>query len=362
MEKMLTLASPDPEVQLAFLRKSRLSDLIKDEALLNRLYEASIHLLTSDKLRACDPYSILGALYKAATMKFRLELDFGECYLIPRMVKGVSVCQFQIGYKGWKAMALETVPFIEAREVYVEDRFDFEYGTKGFLNHRPADETKGITTHFYARTLLQNGVELFEVMTKQGAEKSRKNSESQYDWINEQGQKVKKYSEKPKDIWAKHYAAMAMRVPIKRLCAMLPLSANMEKAMQADNTVTYLDKNGVVTTMSEVDVEKNTVDLSSKAPAEMDEKLKDKYDEIGDSIANMNFEEFMKFFTEQFMGSDLETNMVFVELMVRAAAEKATKVEHLSSFYDACPWKTHTGLMKILTSKRKEIETNAKRN
>jgi recombination protein RecT len=358
MEKMLTLASPDPDVQLKFLQQSHLSTLIKDEELLNRMYQAALNLLTSDKLRACDPYSILGALYKVATMKFRLELEFGECYLIPRKVKGVDVCQFQIGYKGWKAMALESVPFIEAREVYVEDRFDFEYGTKGFLTHRPADQTKGITTHFYARTLLKNGVELFEVINKQAAEKSRRHSESQYDWTGG----AKKFSETPKDIWAKHYAAMAMRVPIKKLCAMLPLSPNMEKAMQADNTVSYVDKNGVVTTMSEVQVEKDAVDLSSKAPAEMDEKLKDKYDEIGDSIANMNFEEFMKFFTEQFMESDLKDNMVFVELMVHAAADKATTVAHLTNFYDACTWKNHAGLMKILTSKRKEIETNAKRN
>ena len=360
----LTLSTPEPQTQLQFLQQTRIKDLIKDEETVRRLYEAALYLLTSDKLRACNEDSIVGALYKAATLKFRLEPEFGECYLIPRTVKGVQVCVFQIGYKGWKSKALETghISFIEPREVYKEDEFSFEYGTHGFLKHRPADENSGQTTHFYARTRLKDGTELFEVINKQAAERSRKNSESQYDWVNVSGKNVKQYSERPKDIWAKHYAAMALRVPIKKLCAMLPLSPAIEEATRADNSVTYLDSKGNIVTISEVEVEKNAVDLSSKAPVEMTEELKEKYDETADYLQTMDVPQIIKFYAE-FVSGEFGNRKEFIELFFLAVAQKSTTVEQLAAFYEAAkPWSETIELKSIISKRKKELEQNAKRN
>lgn len=260
----LSITSADPKSQLAFLKQSRLSQLIEDKGLYNRICEAAVTLLTSEKLRACDPDSIMGALYKACTLGCRLEPEFGEAYLIPRnMPDGIDangkrkykpVCCFQVGYKFWKAKALESgcVEFIQACEVYREDEFSFQKGSGAFLRHIPADETGGDTTHFYAFAKLKSGADVFEVINKQAAEKSRANSETQYDYNN--GQKT--FSPKPKDVWAKHYSAMALRRPIKLLCAALPLTAVIESAMQADGSISYLQKDGQLVTISPVEVEK----------------------------------------------------------------------------------------------------------
>lgn len=261
MSNQLSIITANPAEQLAALQKSRLANLIEDKGLLNRVCEAAVALLTNDRLRACDESSILGALYKAANLGCRLEPEFGECYLIPRNMKvgdkWVSVCCFQLGYKFWKNKALESghISFLEAREVYSEDVFSFEHGSNSFLKHVPSEENKGVTTYFYARAKLKGGDEIFEVINKQAAEKSRRSSETQYDG---KGQD-KVFSQTPKDVWAKHYSAMALRRPIKLLCAMLPLTQAIEAAQQADGAVTYIQKDGQVVTMSPVEVEQNAV-------------------------------------------------------------------------------------------------------
>ena len=214
------------------LKKSQLKDLVSNPEMLGRIAQAAAHLLTDEKLRACDEMSIFGALQKAVTLGFRLEREFGECYLIPRTItiktKGEAdvkkaVCVFQIGYKGWKALTLQSghVAWIDGEAVYDDDKFSFKYGTSAFLDHEPAAVRRGKMTHFYAFATLANGMQIFKVITGQDSEKSRTHSEEQYDWHGS----TKVFSPTPKGIWAKHYAAMALRVPIKKVCAALPLTA-----------------------------------------------------------------------------------------------------------------------------------------
>lgn len=256
------------------LRKSRLAQLIEDKGVLNRICEAAVHLLTDEKVKKCDEASILGALYKAATMGFRLEREYGECFLIPRNLKMKgpdgkdlkdekgkdvwrSTCAFQIGYKGWKALALQSghIRFLEAREVYKDDEFSFKHGTSAFLDHVPAEKNDGKMSHFYALCKLATGEPLFSVINIQQAEQSRKHSETQYREEGTYPNKVKIYEERPVGIWLKNYAPMALRVPIKKLCAMLPLTPAIERAMESDGVVTYAQKDGTVTTITPVDVE-----------------------------------------------------------------------------------------------------------
>lgn len=351
----VTLAAKDPETQLKALQQSRLAALIQDKGLLHRIYEAAVNLLTDEKLRACDESSIMGALYKAASLGFRLERDFGECYLIPRKMGERQVCCFQIGYKGWKAIALQSgnVQFIESREVYKEDLFDFEYGSGAYLKHRPADESAGMTTHFYARARLANGAELFEVITKQAAEKSRRHSESQYDGYG----KEKKFSDKPKDIWAKHYAAMALRVPIKKLCAALPMTPALEAAAATDGTVTYLQKDGTVTTITAVDVEKQVEQIEeSKIPAAQ----LNEYENLQDGLAGLqSMDHLIKFWNDYKTGENGK-NEVFVTLFFERAAVLATTEKDLADFYNAAiAWKANTKLVAILTARKAKLEKDA---
>ena len=366
MKQQNSIVVNDPGKQIEALRKSRLADLVQDKSVLNRISEAAVMLLTNEKLRACDEMSILGALYKAATLGFRLEPEFGECYLIPRNMKsGVdaagkaiwkSVCCFQIGYKGWKAKCLESghVSFISGRGVYKEDKFSFEFGTSGFLNHIPADENSGITTHFYALAKLRDGSMLFEVINKQAAEKSRKNSETQFEWLGTGANKQKKYAEKPIGIWAQHYEAMALRVPIKRLCASLPLTTALEAANSADGTVTYLQKDGTVTTVSAVDVENQaeTVDAEIIPVKDAETFLSTK-----DILEAMSTTKEVAGFYTKFKDGENAKSVPFVQAFFENAARTAKTVEDLTLFYNAAiEWKSNTYLVPILTNRKSEIE------
>lgn len=368
MSKEVSIISAAPEQQLAALKGSRLSMLIKDATTLHRIAEAAVMLLTNDKLRACDEESILGALYKAATLDFRLEPEFGECHLIPRSIKTgkkdeqgkdiwKSVCVFQVGYKGWKAKALQTgnVSFLSSRAVYKADQFSFEYGTSQHLKHIPADEkAAGSSTHFYALAKLVDGSVVFEVITKQEAEKSRRYSETQYDWIGTGANKIKQFSESPKGIWKDNYDAMALRVPIKKLCASLPLTPALEAANSADGVVTYLQKDGTVTTITAAEVEEAAATEEAAAiPIEKAET----FVQIKDFLGSMSeFSEVLKYY-QQFKEGEQAGDKIFVQLFFEAAAKTAKNKQDLNDFYnEAKDWQKSPDLVKILSNRKKEFE------
>lgn len=371
--QQISLQATDQRQQIEYLKQSRLKSLITDDAIFSRVCEAALLLLTNDKVRACDEASIMGALYKAAMLGFRLEPEFGECYLIPRNVKGKdekgqdvwkSVCTFQIGYKGWKAKALESghITHLEAREVYAEDVFSFQYGTNPHLSHTPADENKGTTTHFYAFARLKVGGEIFEVSNKQAAERSRRNSETQYDVIGSGPSKQRVFSEKPKEIWAKHYAQMALRTPIKRLCAMLPLTPTIEAAQMADGALTYIQKDGTVTTISPADVEASAEQVSEKSPVlDMDAEIAAKYLEVSDALGSMDMEGILIYF-QQFDGESKYANIqAFAHLFFESASKAASEEESLKKFfYLAKRWHKTPALVKIISDRKTELLKDAK--
>lgn len=373
MQQQLSLQAADPANQIEFLRQSRLKTLIKDEAIFNRVCEAAIMHLTNEKIRACDEASIMGALYKAATLCNRLEPEFGECWFIPRNLKAKdekgqdvwkSVLTLQLGYKFWKSRALESghVTHIEAREVYAEDQFSFQYGTSPHLHHKPADENKGATTHFYAFARLKVGGEVFEVSNKQAAEKSRRNSETQYDIVGSGTTKQRVFSEKPKDVWGKFYPQMALRTPIKRLCAMLPLTPAIEAASMADGGVTYLQKDGTVTTISPADVEATAQQPNEeKQPTDgLNAEIAAKFLEVSDALGTMDFAAMMKYYA-QFDQSELAGKEIFARLFFESAVKLAKTVDDLKAFYEAAArWRKTPALIKLITDQKNKLEKDAK--
>ena len=368
---VLSLQVNDAKSQLEALKASRLRDFVKDPAILNRMYEAALYLLKNDALRACDEASIFGALYKAVTLKFRLEEDFGEYYLIPRRIFAgkdengqpiyKSVCTGQIGYKGWKALALQSghVLSIEAREVYKEDEFSFKYGTAPFLEHVPAETNKGEMIWFYAMALLPNGVKLFEVINRQRAEKSRKNSETQYETIG--GKKVFLETPPAKTVWAKFYDKMALRTPIKAVCAMLPLSEAIETAIREDGAVTYLQKDGTVTTIGPADVEAIAEKPEGeKNPVEgLNTEIADKFLQVSDALSAMDFDAVCEYY-KRFDGSKFAANKIFAKLFFDRAASQAKEAAQLNTFYNlATKWKKETEFYEILAARKTAIEKEA---
>lgn len=365
----LSILSQNTDEQRKALETSQLKVLISNPDTFNRMAVAAAHLLNSDDLRACDELSILGALYKAVTLGFRLEPEFGECYLIPRKLydkktkESKQVCSFQIGYRGWKAMMMQTgyVSNIQAREVYKEDQFFVKYGTAAMIEHTPADENSGETTHFYAYAKLKDGNEIFEVINKQAAEKSRRFSESQYEKIGTYPNQTKKFSEKPIGFWANGYAAMALRGPIKKLAAMLPLTPAIETAMQEDGAINYMQKDGSIMKVSPAEVEE-TAEKIQTIEIGIAPDLIPRYQDLQDALMGLlDYETVMTYYKDHFKGSDLEKKRTFAKLIFDRIAEVVKNVEDLHAFFLEVKgiWKEDKELMKIIGRKKQELE-NAK--
>jgi recombination protein RecT len=121
------------------------------------------------KLYDCDPVSLLGGMFTAASMG----LTFGtkECYLIPY---GKSI-QFQVGYIGLVRMMRRTglIRRIYAMPVHENDEFKYSYGAGSTLWHRPADVPEGPPTHYYAFIEYLNGGSEWVVWTREKVEAHR---------------------------------------------------------------------------------------------------------------------------------------------------------------------------------------------
>lgn len=372
MENSVSIISADQTIRANALRESRLKTLVSDKAQFAKLCEAALMLLDKPQLRACDESSIMGALYKAVTLKCRLEPEFGECYLIPRTInvgsrenpQWVKTCVFQLGYKFWKAKALEGghVVSIQAHEVFKEDDFEVQYGTGAFLRHRPAEDTRGETAWFYVYAKLRDGQgELFEAINKFSAEKYRRKSESQYETVGSGANKTKKFSEKPKDVWATDYSAMALRLPMKRLCAALPMTEAVEEAMKDDGSVVYLNSNGQQSYIPAKNVEEAAQPIETAAEnvavEALSEKDRDAFEEWASALGTVNTEEEVWNLFQQFKDTHYSTSQIFSAMFFTKYAAVAENAEQLAKFYHANKhWQKTPALVRILTDRKSQIE------
>lgn len=173
------------------------------------------------KLRECEPATVLGGLMTAA----QLGLEFGplgHCYLVPRKGKAV----FILGYKGIVDLAWRSdkIASIEARTVRDGDEFNFVYGLKPTLYHRPAlhdaKHPPGIAWYGIAR--YGNGGSYAAVVDRATVEKHRAASE------NADGQ----YSP-----WRNHYDEMAQKTVVRVMQPYLPLTAEIARQLSFDGAV-----------------------------------------------------------------------------------------------------------------------------
>ncbi len=85
--------------------------------------------------------------------------QLGQAYLLPYKNKGITECQFQIGYKGLIDLGYRNpqMQIISAQAVYENDKFEYELGLNPRLEHRPALEERGEVRLFYGLFKLTNG-------------------------------------------------------------------------------------------------------------------------------------------------------------------------------------------------------------
>jgi recombination protein RecT len=106
------------------------------------------------KLLQCDPKSLFGAVLLSAEIGLKPNTSQQHSFIIP--YKGQA--KFQIGYKGLIEIMYRNprVKKIEPRAVYENDKFEYGYGLKPFLNHIPARTNRGKLTATYSTCLIDN--------------------------------------------------------------------------------------------------------------------------------------------------------------------------------------------------------------
>lgn len=177
------------------------------------------------KLGNCTPQSFLGAMMNAAQLGLEPNTPLGQAYLIPfeNRKKGVTECQFQIGYKGLIDLAYRSgeVKMIDAQTVYENDEFEYELGMDPVLKHKPARTNRGNPIYFYATFKLTNGGQGFQVMSIEDVQAHAKKYS-------------KTYNNGP---WQTNFEEMAKKTVLKKLLKYAPLKTEFVKQVTSDETI-----------------------------------------------------------------------------------------------------------------------------
>lgn len=177
-------------------------------------------LSNNPKLMECSPKSFLGSMMSAAQAGLEPNSPLGEAYLLPYRNHGQMECQYQIGYKGLLTLAHRAGTNCEAREVYENDEFSYEYGLNPKLIHKPALKDRGEIIAFYG--VWRNGDAWgFEVWSIEDVQKhARKFS--------------KAYNSGP---WQTDFPMMAKKTVLKSVLKYAPLSVEVSKQISNDETI-----------------------------------------------------------------------------------------------------------------------------
>lgn len=182
------------------------------------------------ELGRCTPESFLGSLFVLAQLG--LEPIAGRSYLLPfnnkRKIgnewKTYKEVQALIGYKGLVELFYrhESALSIDMQTVYANDEFDYQYGTESHLFHKPAKASRGEAIGYYAVAKMKGGASVFRYMSKEDVENHAKKHSKSYG---------SEFSP-----WTKEFDAMAMKTVLIQLAKLLPLSVEMQRAIEVDET------------------------------------------------------------------------------------------------------------------------------
>ena len=198
---------------------------------------------STPRLAQCDPMSLIGAVMLSAQLGLEPG-PLGHVYFVPfrNGRTGNYEVQFILGYQGIIDLAYRSGKLlsIEAREVYTNDEFEFEYGLDSKLRHVPRlDGDRGTLRAVYGIAQLKDGGRHFVVMPLSDVEKHRARSKS-----------------KDNGPWVTDFDAMARKTAIRAMKPFLPLSVEAAVAMDQDESVQY----GISEQISDLAVPSSVVD------------------------------------------------------------------------------------------------------
>lgn len=187
------------------------------------------------KLQACEPVTLMYAALKATALRLPLDPNLGQAYIIPykNNREHKTEAQFQIGWKGFIQLAIRSGQFqaINATDIRDGELKGYDLMT-GEVNVQavPDRENKPVIGYL-AYFKLTNGFAKSLYMTAEEIEQHATRYSQSY-----RG----KY--KDSSLWATDKDAMAKKTVLKLLLnRFAPLSVDMQRAVQADQSVLHGD-------------------------------------------------------------------------------------------------------------------------
>ena len=175
---------------------------------------------SSPKVMECTQTSLIGAVIQAIQLGLTPG-PIGHIYLVPYNKQ----CQLIIGYKGLCQLVNNsgTAVVLSADVVKDNDEFEYEFGLDPILRHKYSEGERGSIKGAWAsaKNILANE-KVFVYLTKEDLDKIKRASKAA----------GSEYS--PWNTWTEE---MMKKSAVKRLCKLLPLSTEVQKAISADETI-----------------------------------------------------------------------------------------------------------------------------
>jgi recombination protein RecT len=187
---------------------------------------AMTEIRMNPKLMECDPMSFAGAIMRCAQLGLEPSSERQHIHLIPFKNNKMNrtECQVIVGFRGFLSLALKSNVYIESDVVYQNDHFDFQKGLDTKCSLTPAigqDRGEVIGAYAMARICLPDQTIVFipEFMSKFDIDKIMMKA---------------KYSSSPDSPWRQHYDSMARKTVIRKLFKYVPISAEIDTAVNVD--------------------------------------------------------------------------------------------------------------------------------
>ena len=191
-------------------------------------------------LQECQPLTVMFAALKATALNLPLDNSLGMAYCIPYKdnKRGITVAQFQIGYKGFKQLALRSGQFaiipnatdVKEGELKSRNRLTGECVFEFIEDDKKRAEAKTIGYASYFR--LRNGAESTFYMSKEEIETHATRYSKTYRFDKEGSKKSSK--------WSTDFDDMAKKTVIKlNVSKNAPLSVEIQEAVNADQSIMF---------------------------------------------------------------------------------------------------------------------------
>lgn len=194
-------------------------------------------------LQECEPYTVMFAAMKATALNLPLDNSLGMAYVLPYKdnKRGVTVAQFQLGYKAYKQLALRTGLFkiinaTDVREGEISSRNRLTGEINFNFNENEKERLELPIVGFVSYFRLNNGFESTFYMSREEVEKHALRYSQTYKSANKY---VKENSK-----WSTDFDAMALKTVTKlNLSKNAPLSVELSDAIKADQSVMIKSEN-----------------------------------------------------------------------------------------------------------------------